>query len=165
MTGSRGSSKGGQKDFAEEEGAFDALKADEQLHPVMRVLLVEDEPATAQQMRHLLRAIDGAQLVFEARTEPEATQWIDANPYGWDLALVDVFLARGHGFRVVQHCHRHGPLQKVALMSMYTRAPIRERALAAGADAFFDKALEMPALIDFCVDLRNALRVRGGSYS
>jgi DNA-binding NarL/FixJ family response regulator len=112
---------------------------------------VEDDPALAERFAQLLRAIDGAELAFAASTDADASAWLDANPHGWDLALIDVFLASGHGFRVLQHCKQRAPGQKVVMMSTYDRDPMRQRALDAGADAFFEKATQLEALIDFCV--------------
>jgi DNA-binding response OmpR family regulator len=37
------------------------------------------------------------------------------------------------------------------MMSNYDRDPMRQRALDAGADAFFEKATQLEELIDFCV--------------
>jgi DNA-binding NarL/FixJ family response regulator len=112
---------------------------------------VEDDPAIAARLAQLLRAIDGAELAFAASTDADASAWLDANPHGWDLALIDVFLASGHGFRVLRHCRQRAPGQKVVMMSNYDRDPMRQRALDAGADAFFEKASQLEELIDFCV--------------
>ena len=116
----------------------------------MRILLVEDDRAVVDQLRQVLKAMDGATLVHTAMNEQDACDWIAANPHGWDLALIDVFLSPGHGFKVLRQCAGRSAQQRVALMSSYVRSPMRERALEAGADAFIDKT-QPDRLVDFCV--------------
>jgi len=123
----------------------------------MKVLLVEDDHLLAAQLRQVIRAMDGAELVHAAENDQDACDWIAAHPGGWDLALVDVFLAAGHGFKVLRQCAGRAPRQRVVLMSSYTREPMRQRALEAGADAFFDKT-DPERLIDFCIDLLKSHR-------
>ncbi|MBB1600790.1 response regulator [Variovorax sp. UMC13] len=123
----------------------------------MKVLLVEDDHLLAAQLGQVIRAMEGAELVHAAVNDRDACDWIAAHPDGWDLALVDVFLAAGHGFKVLRQCADRSPRQRVVLMSSYTREPMRQRALEAGADAFFDKT-EPERLIDFCIDLLKSRR-------
>jgi DNA-binding NarL/FixJ family response regulator len=129
----------------------------------MKVLLVEDDDVLAAQLGHVIRAMDGAELVHAAVSDEDACEWMAANPEGWDLALVDVFLAAGHGFNVLRQCANRSPRQRVALMSSYTREPMRERALEAGADAFFDKT-DPERLIDFCIDLLKSRRTASAEH-
>jgi DNA-binding NarL/FixJ family response regulator len=124
----------------------------------MRVFLVEDNAALREQLTQFLGPLLGAEIVYEATTQQEATDWLDANPDGWDLALIDLFLASGNGFATLRHCAARTSRQKVVLMSNYVREPIRERALEAGADAFFDKATQMSDLAEFCLSVRQAGR-------
>lgn len=124
----------------------------------MRVFLAEDDAALRGQLGQLLGPLLGVDIVCEAATQQQATDRLDAHPDGWDLALVDLFLARGDGFSILRHCARRAPRQKVALMSSnYVREPVRQRALEAGADAFFDKATQMSELAAFCLSASRSL--------
>ncbi|VWX55557.1 Response regulator receiver domain-containing protein [Burkholderiales bacterium 8X] len=123
----------------------------------MRVLLVEDDRALVAHLAQVFKAMDSAELVYTAENQQDACEWIEANPRAWDLALIDVFLAAGHGFKVLRQCAGRAAHQRVVLMSSYSREPMRERAIEAGADAFFDKA-ELGALVDFCIGLGKDLR-------
>ena len=67
-----------------------------------------------------------------------------------DLAPIGVFLAAWQCFKVLRQCADRVPRQRVVPMSSYTRKPVRQRALDAGADAFFDKT-EPEGSIDFCI--------------
>jgi DNA-binding NarL/FixJ family response regulator len=123
----------------------------------MRVFLAEDDAALRGQLAQFLGPLLGVDIVCEAATQQEATDWLDAHPGGWDLALIDLFLASGNGFNILRHCAGRTPRQKVALMSNYVREPVRTRALEAGADAFFDKATQMSELAAFCLSASRSL--------
>jgi DNA-binding response OmpR family regulator len=116
----------------------------------VRVLLVENNAAAREQMGHILRSMPGVRIEFMASTQNDATSWLDAHPSGWDLALIDIFLDQGNGFAVLRHCSVRADWQRVAMISDYTRDPAKSRALEEGADAFFEKATELPELIAFC---------------
>lgn len=116
----------------------------------MRVLLVEDNIRLQDEMRRVLAGIPNAEVVAVAATQPQACAWLAANPDGWDLAVVDLFLAEGHGFDVLRGCRRVRRHQRAVVLSNYTRDPVREHARLAGADALFDKSFEMDALVEYC---------------
>ncbi len=122
----------------------------------MRVLLVEDHPDTQEQMCQWFSLMAGAEVVHVARTSAQAVDWMRDHPAGWDLAVIDLFLADGHGFQVLRHCHARGH-QRAVVLTNYTREPVREHARRAGADAVFDKSLEMGQLARYCRDRQVAL--------
>ncbi len=126
----------------------------------MKVLLVEDNPLVCEHVTHTLQAIPGARIVKVAGTEPQATEWLAAHPDGWDLALVDLFLAKGHGFDGRRRCRARQPGQRAVVLSNYTRDPVRQYAREAGADAVFDKSFDMERLVDYLVQFS---RSRAGS--
>jgi DNA-binding NarL/FixJ family response regulator len=124
----------------------------------MRVLLVEDNARIQDEVRRMIGAIPHAEVVAIAATQRQATEWLAAHPEGWDLALVDLFLAEGHGFEVLRRCRKVRPHQRAVVFSNYTREPVRERARDTGADAVFDKSFELDALFDYCTELGRGLR-------
>ena len=123
----------------------------------MKVLLVEDNAAQRELLSQILRPLAGVEIVAIAATQHEAVAWLRDHPDDWDLALIDLFLAQGNGFAVLRECAGRASTQKVVLMSNYADEPVRERAVAAGADAFFEKGAETSALLDFCIHTRAAL--------
>jgi CheY-like chemotaxis protein len=125
----------------------------------MRVLLVEDNRALRALLSQMLRPV-GMRIVFECGTQHEALAWLEAHRDGWDLALVDLFLAEGHGFALLRHCASRSPAQKMVLMTNYMREPVAARAAEAGADAFFDKATQMEELIAYCIDAMHGVGQR-----
>jgi DNA-binding NarL/FixJ family response regulator len=117
----------------------------------MKVLLVEDSMEIQDQVRRILEAIPGTELVHVCADAPQAGDWLERHPAGWDLAVVDLFLRDGHGFDVLRRCHRRQPHQKAVVLSNYSRAPVADYARQAGADAFFDKSFDLERFVQFCL--------------
>jgi DNA-binding NarL/FixJ family response regulator len=128
----------------------------------MKVLLVEDHRELSDELQRILHAIGGFQVVSACATSREALAWLARHSGGWDLALVDLFLQEGNGFEVLRGCAGRDEQQKVVVFSNYAREPAREYARQAGADAFFDKALELDALVAYCASHAKACRLRSG---
>lgn len=89
-------------------------------------------------------------IVKEAGLQADACAWLDAHPHDWDLALVDLFLTTGHGFGVLKSCAGRRKNQKVAVVTNYVTEQARTQVSHSGADAFFDKTLELDELALFC---------------
>jgi DNA-binding NarL/FixJ family response regulator len=119
-------------------------------------LLVEDNPTIARTLGQAFRAIRGLEVVHRAATRREACAWLEANPQGWDLAVIDIFLAEGHGFDVLRSCGARDAAQKVVVLSNYTREPVRSSAMRLGADAVFDKSLELEDFMAYCGEFAGA---------
>jgi DNA-binding NarL/FixJ family response regulator len=119
----------------------------------MKVLLVDDNPLLCERVERMLQAIPAVEIVKIANDEPQATAWLKDHPDGWDLALVDLFLGQGHGFNVLRRCRSRQPHQKAVVFSNYTRDPVRQYAREAGADAVFDKSLDLEALLEYVAQL------------
>ena len=118
-----------------------------------RVLLVEDNPQVETQLREELSAIAGVEVAHTARTPSTASAWLEQNPTGWDLAVIDIFLQDGHGFDVLRACSELHPDKPAVLLTNYTRDPVRARAAALGADAVFDKSFELDEFLAYCSGL------------
>jgi CheY-like chemotaxis protein len=117
-----------------------------------------------EQLTQLLQGMAGAQVAFVASTQQQATDWLDRHRDGWDLTLIDLFLDRDHGYAILRHCRSRAPTQKVAVISDYSADPARARAMEEGADAFFEKAMEMPAMDCVLVGRRRRRRVAPGLH-
>ena len=117
----------------------------------MKVFVVEDNPVAVANIEQALASVAGSRIVEVVATEEEARAWFRDHPRDWNLAVIDLFLKQGHGFRVLQACLDRAPDQRAVVLSNYSREPVREYVEAAGADAFFDKSFELDALVQFCV--------------
>lgn len=116
----------------------------------MRVVLVEDSEIFRRHLSQLLRMLPHTRVVKEFSLQAEAQDWFRHHPEEWDLALVDLFLATGNGFGVLKSCAERSKTQKVVVVTNYVNDLVRTQVKAAGADAFFDKTLELDELADFC---------------
>ncbi|HVE53192.1 MAG TPA: response regulator [Ramlibacter sp.] len=116
----------------------------------MKLFVVEDNARALQNLRVALEAIPDMEIVHVAATAEAARQWLALHPDDWDVAVIDLFLAAGHGFEVLRHCRNRQPGQRAVVLSNYTRDPVREHARLAGADAVFDKAFELESLVAWC---------------
>ena len=77
----------------------------------------------------------------------------------WKLAVVDLFLDQGTGLGVVDFCRGRAVDQRVVVLTNYATAVIAQQALAKGADALFDKSVDLDGFFDFCIAHRLALRL------
>jgi DNA-binding NarL/FixJ family response regulator len=118
----------------------------------VKVLLVEDSEVYREQLANIIEALPDTEIVESASTAQRACEWLEAHPDDWDLAVIDIFLSNSHGFRVLQSCRARKPHQKAVVLTNYTVEPARHYARAAGADAFFDKAVDMRELVRFAMN-------------
>jgi DNA-binding NarL/FixJ family response regulator len=106
-----------------------------------RVFLVEDLQNMHTLLADLFATMGGLAIVATAGTEAEAKLWLDENPQGWDLSIVDLVLAQGSGMGVVSHARRTPASNgKVIVFSSYASPGIHKHCLFLGADAVFDKS-------------------------
>lgn len=119
----------------------------------MRVLLVEDNLLMRAFVKEALEQVPGAVVAFETARHLEAREWLRANPDGWDVALVDLFLTEGNGFRILKDCATRSAHQKVLVMSNYLSSYVEARVLAEGADAFMAKSPDPAPLIAYLAQL------------
>jgi two-component system OmpR family response regulator len=106
--------------------------------------LVEDNPIIRESLIDFVEDDKKAVVVGWTDQQDEASHWLRSNPGMWDLAVIDLFLAKGNGIGLLTDCHCLRALgQKMVVLSNYATAPMRERCLASGADAVFDKSTEL----------------------
>ncbi|MGJ7553728.1 response regulator [Variovorax sp. RB3P1] len=120
----------------------------------IRTFIVEDNPTIRENLVGTLREVARIDPIGQAESEAEGTRWLTGNLSQWDLAIVDLFLKDGTGFRVLEACRERDPAQKVVVLSNYATPEMRRKCTLLGADAVFDKATEVEDLIDYCVQQR-----------
>lgn len=124
----------------------------------LRAYIVEDSPTIRDNLIETLQELAEVQPVGLADTEAEARRWLEQNPDGWDIAVVDLFLRQGTGLRVVEAARQRRRGQKVIVLSNHATSDMRRRCARLGADAVFDKSTEIDALLDYCVKARSELQ-------
>ncbi|MFM9921941.1 response regulator [Variovorax sp. H27-G14] len=120
----------------------------------IRTFIVEDNPTIRENLVGTLREVARIDPIGQAESEAEGMNWLMGNLGLWDLAIIDLFLKDGTGFRVLEACRDRGPSQKVVVLSNYATPDMRRKCALLGADAVFDKATEVEDLIDYCVQQR-----------
>ncbi|MES2974018.1 MAG: response regulator [Pseudomonadota bacterium] len=120
-----------------------------------RAYIVEDSPTIRENLFATLTELALVEPVGVAETESEGKDWLAANSDYWDLAIVDLFLKEGSGLNILEACKYRQPQQKMIVLSNHATDDIRWRCAQLGADAVFDKSMEIDALVDYCVKERN----------
>ena len=118
------------------------------------IYLVEDNDVVRDSIANMLTELANVKVAGVASTEHEATEWLLGHPDEWQLAVVDLFLLQGSGLGVLGSCADRKPSQKVVVLTNYATPDIRRRALALGADAVFDKTLELDKFLAYCAASR-----------
>lgn len=117
----------------------------------LRVFLIEDNEMIRQNLLEWLADVN-ARVVGHAETEDDATSWLRSNRTAWDLAVVDMFLLEGSGLGVLRRCRKRGQEQKMVVLTNYASSAVRQQSLALGADAVFDKSLELDGFMHYAMN-------------
>jgi len=112
----------------------------------MKIFLVEDSLVARGQLAAMLATIPGAQLVGEAQSAMAAIREIlTLRP---DLVLLDVHLAEGSGFDVLNAVHVNAPEIDFCMLTNFAPHTYRQLAGQLGAHAVFDKHREFERVRD-----------------
>lgn len=118
--------------------------------PALRAFIVEDSPLIRENLIATLEEMTPVRVVGTAEDEASAVEALNAAPGQVDIAIIDIFLARGSGLGVLEALRKAGhPAERVVLTN-YATADMRQRCLALGAARVFDKSGEIEALLAHC---------------
>ena len=124
--------------------------------PALRTYLVEDSPVIRENLIAALEELVDIDIVGTAESESVANQWLNHEPAGWDLVVIDIFLKSGSGLGVLAACRDRAPRQRLVVLSNYATADMRRKCTELGADAVFDKSNEIDALVGYCQRLSDS---------
>ena len=116
-----------------------------------RAFIVEDSPTIRENLFATLTELALVEPVGAAETESEGKAWLSSNANYWDLAIIDLFLKEGSGLAILEAFKYRSPQQKMVVLSNHATQDIRWRCAQLGADAVFDKSMEIDALVDYCL--------------
>src|ERR1700684_1052477 len=110
-----------------------------------KILVVDDNPTIRKGLSIRLRA-NGYQVVFAEDAISATAALITEEP---TLMLLDLGLPAGDGFVVMERLHKNDRLSNIPVIVLSGRelAGNRDRALQAGAAAFFQKPVEDGTLL------------------
>lgn len=118
---------------------------------MLKAYLVEDNATIRENLIDTLEEIAGVRTVGSADSETDGAEWLEQHPREWNIAIVDLFLREGSGLGILKAVENRAPGQKVVVLSNYATLDVRQRCLALGADAVFDKSNQIDGLLDFCL--------------
>jgi two-component system, OmpR family, response regulator len=105
----------------------------------VRVLLVEDSPASQVAFRELLEAL-GFPPPSIVGNESAATEWLQTHHDVVDAVVLDLLLLEGSGFNLIDRAKVCQPHAKVIVFSSYATPAVAEKCRQMGADAVFRKS-------------------------
>lgn len=118
--------------------------------PLLRTVLIEDNPVLLDLLSGMLGGIEGVDVVGHAASATEALSLLhQVRP---QLAIVDLELDGSTGLDVLAALQQSpgaygAPITVV--FSNHAHPIVQSRCLALGARAFFDKSFQMDDLLDF----------------
>ena len=118
----------------------------------LRIFLVEDNLLIRENLSSTLTEMVGAAFVGWAEGERESIDWLCNDSNDWDLVIVDLFLKQGNGLGVVAACRSRASGNRLVVLTNYATPAVRERCMALGADAVFDKSNDIEKLVEFCFE-------------
>lgn len=114
------------------------------------VLIVEDEPNLAHLMAKILKENKTNAIV--RRSGRDALRYLEISRTPLDILILDLRLPDMNGLEVLKHCRSLGnqsPGLRIMVVSAFGSPEVKEEALRLGADAFFDKPIQIRTLLDF----------------
>ncbi len=117
---------------------------------LLRAYLVEDNPTLRENLIGTLEELAPVRVIGSSDCQHEGVDWLTRHEDRWDLAVVDLFLKKGGGLRIIEACRQRGPQQKMVVFSNYATPEIRTRCAELGIDAVYDKSTEIDALLAYC---------------
>lgn len=111
--------------------------------------MVEDSPTQRAALQRLFAELGSFHVAAGPQTAAQASRWLDENPQGWALAVVDLILDEGTGMSVIAQCRNRPADRKVVVLSSYATPRVRAHCFKLGADAVFQKASEFDAFANY----------------
>lgn len=109
-----------------------------------RILVIEDDRGIRTMLERGLR-IAGHEVVLADTLAAARSAWTAADAY--DLVLLDVMLPDGDGIDLLTARRDRGDRTPTVLLTAREEAELRDRATAAGADAYLPKPFAYPELL------------------
>lgn len=121
---------------------------------MLKVFLIEDAPRIRSILIEFLLSTGKIEVVGVAEGQQEAVQSLRA--LAWDVAIIDIALREGSGLDVLRALNEDTADYGTRLVfTNHPNSALRDRALALGAQAFFDKSHEMEKLVDCVTAMAN----------
>jgi DNA-binding NarL/FixJ family response regulator len=127
----------------------------------IKILLVDDVESVRKGLSTILKLMNDFKIVGEAGNGLEAIQC--AKLLKPDVILMDLTMPKLNGFEATRRIKREYPEIGIIAFSIHDDVMTRERACAAGADAFVEKEAETQLLIEAIWEVSDKNRHRMNS--
>ena len=122
-----------------------------QLMRSLRAFIVEDSPVIRENLVATLEEMTPVRVVGTAEDEASAVSALTDASRPVDIAIIDIFLARGSGMGVLKALQEAGTKIERVVLTNYATADMRRHCMALGAAKVFDKSGEIDALVEHCL--------------
>lgn len=129
--------------------------------PTRFAFLVEDNPTIRENLIPTLAEIADVEVIAIAEGQREALKWLQVNSNRIDLIILDLFLTEGSGIGVLCELVETHLSTPIVVLTNYATPDIRERCLALGATALFDKSRDLEQFFSFCANAGGAKQLVG----
>ncbi len=117
---------------------------------MLKVFVIEDSLVIQENLIAALQELAPVVVVGTAENERCAIDWLQANPQGCDLVLVDIFLKGGSGLGVLRTVAGLDKSTSFVVLTNFATPDMCRKCLELGADRVFDKSNEVDALMRYC---------------
>ena len=111
-----------------------------------KLLIIDDSSLVREKIAQMISMIPDIDLVGQAETVSESL--VAIRKLAPDIIILDLHLPDGDGFEILNVVKKFFPRIKVIVLTNYPFPQHKTKALAAGAEYFFDKSLEFEKIID-----------------
>ena len=112
----------------------------------MKVVIVDDSVEIQERLTAMLGEIPGVEVAGRAATVAEAISYVHRLKH--DVMILDLRLPDGNGLEVLRLIQREQTQIRVIVLTSYGYPQYEQRARAAGAHAFLNKAKEFGRVAD-----------------
>ena len=116
----------------------------------LATILIEDSPAIRSGLIPALAEFADVEVIATAETADQGIAALKANAGKWRLAIVDIVLTAGNGLQVLRAGRERRSDQYMIVLTNYATPDIRRKSTECGADAVFDKSMEIDQFLELC---------------
>ncbi len=116
----------------------------------LATILIEDSPAIRSDLIPALAEFADVEVIAPAETADHGIAALRAHSDTWRLAIVDLLLQAGNGLQVLRAGRERRSDQYMIVLTNYATPDIRRKSAECGADAVFDKSMEIDQFLELC---------------
>ena len=114
-------------------------------HSSVTIYLVEDSGMIRDRLQRMFKQEKNLQVVGWSASASKAIE--DLKSLGPNVVVIDISLEEGDGFQVLDEVKRLQPKPLIIVCTNYAYLEFKARALAQGAQFFFDKSTEFEQIL------------------